>query len=39
MGDCVRKSRFLSATMNADELIVKEIGPVGPHQRNLVREA
>jgi hypothetical protein len=39
MADFVRKSRFLSATMNADELIVKEIGPVGPHQRNLVREA
>jgi hypothetical protein len=30
----VRKSRFLSATMDAGELIVKEIGPVGVNQRN-----
>jgi hypothetical protein len=25
----IRKSRFLSATMDASELIIKEIGPVG----------
>jgi hypothetical protein len=39
MADCIRKSRFLSATMDAGELIVKEIDPVRAHQRNLVREA
>jgi hypothetical protein len=37
--DIVRKSCFLSATMNAGELTLKEIGPVGAHRRNLVREA
>ena len=26
--DCIRKSRFLTATMNAGELVVKEVGPV-----------
>ena len=39
MTDFVRKSRFFSATMNAGELVVKEIGPLGGQQRNLVREA
>jgi hypothetical protein len=38
MTDIVRKSCFLSATMNAGELVVKEIDPIGAHQRNLVRE-
>jgi hypothetical protein len=37
MTDIIRKSRFLSATMNAGNLILKEIGPVGVQQRNLVR--
>jgi hypothetical protein len=39
MTDIVRKSRFLSATMNAGELILREIGPLGAQQKNLVRQA
>jgi len=38
MADYVRKSCFLNVTMNAGELIMKEIGPVGEHRKNLVRE-
>jgi hypothetical protein len=37
MADIVRKSSFLSATINAGELIVKEIGPVGTQRRSVVR--
>jgi hypothetical protein len=36
--DSVRKSCFLSATMNAGELVVKEIDPVSGHRKHLVRE-
>jgi hypothetical protein len=37
IADSIRKSSFLSATMNAGELIMKEIGPIGPQRKNLVR--
>jgi hypothetical protein len=38
MADCVRKSRFLSATIDAGELIVREISPGSVNRRDLVRE-
>ena len=37
--DYIRKSRFLCATLNAGDLVVKEIDPVHAHQRSVVREA
>jgi hypothetical protein len=38
MADYVRKSCFLNVTMDAGALIMKEIGPVDTHRKNLVRE-
>ena len=37
--DCVRESRFLSATMQAGQLVIKEVGPAVARQKNLVHEA
>jgi len=37
--DCVRKSRFLSATMQAGELVIKEVGPVPTYQQIQVQPA
>jgi len=37
--DCVRESRFLSATMESGELVIKVIGPVAARQENPAVEA
>jgi hypothetical protein len=36
--DCVRESRFLSATMQSGELVIKQVGPAPARNENQARD-